>query len=181
MSDVRRHFLAGPLLARRELTLRRAPHINACARFHPGSFAPTAVAWGRDNRTCALRVVGHGPSLRFENRLPGGDVNPHLAVAGMVAAGLHGVEQRLQLPDPCPGNAYAADYEHVPTTLRAAAALRETDALAKDAFVADVVAHDLDMPRVEVDASDAAVTDWELRRSFELMRGPNRVPRVIRA
>nr|WP_239150485.1 glutamine synthetase family protein [Streptomyces sp. SID8111] len=169
MSDVMRHFLAGQLVALREFSLLYAPHINSYKRFQPGSFAPTAVAWGRDNRTCALRVVGHGPSLRFENRLPGGDVNPHLAVAGMVAAGLHGVEQRLQLPDPCPGNAYAADYEHVPTTLREAAELWETSALAKDAFGADVVAHYLNMARVEVDAFDAAVTDWELRRSFERM------------
>ncbi|MFC8989888.1 glutamine synthetase family protein [Streptomyces sp. NPDC057115] len=169
MSDVMRHFLAGQLVALREFSLLYAPHINSYKRFQSGSFAPTAVAWGRDNRTCALRVVGHGPSLRFENRLPGGDVNPHLAVAGMVAAGLHGVEQRLQLPDPCPGNAYAADYEHVPTTLREAAELWETSALAKDAFGADVVAHYLNMARVEVDAFDAAVTDWELRRSFERM------------
>ncbi|MFF9717240.1 glutamine synthetase family protein [Streptomyces sp. NPDC014603] len=169
MSDVMRHFLAGQLVALREFSLLYAPHINSYKRFQSGSFAPTAVAWGRDNRTCALRVVGHGPSLRCENRLPGGDVNPHLAVAGMVAAGLHGVEQRLQLPDPCPGNAYAADYEHVPTTLREAAELWETSALAKDAFGADVVAHYLNMARVEVDAFDAAVTDWELRRSFERM------------
>ncbi|MFJ9666115.1 glutamine synthetase family protein [Streptomyces sp. NPDC101219] len=169
MSDVMRHFLAGQLVALREFSLLYAPHINSYKRFQPGSFAPTAVAWGRDNRTCALRVVGHGPSLRFENRLPGGDVNPHLAVAGMVAAGLHGIEQRLELPDPCPGNAYAADYEHVPTTLREAAELWETSALAKDAFGADVVAHYLNMARVEVDAFDAAVTDWELRRSFERM------------
>src|SRR5690606_38433538 len=120
LSDAMRHLLAGQLVALRDFPLLYAPHINSYKRFQPGSFAPTAVAWGRDNRTCALRVVGHGPSLRFENRLLGGDVNPHLAVAGMVAAGLHGVEQRLQLPDPCPGNAYAADHEHVPTTLREA-------------------------------------------------------------
>ncbi|MGW6293649.1 glutamine synthetase family protein [Streptomyces sp. NPDC055058] len=169
MSDVMRHFLAGQLVALREFSLLYAPHINSYKRFQPGSFAPTAVAWGRDNRTCALRVVGHGPSLRFENRLPGGDVNPHLAVAGMVAAGLHGIEQKLDLPDPCPGNAYAADYEHVPTTLREAAELWETSALAKAAFGDDVVAHYLNMARVEVDAFDAAVTDWELRRSFERM------------
>ncbi|CAL9584610.1 glutamine synthetase family protein [Streptomyces sp. enrichment culture] len=169
MSDVMRHFLAGQLVALREFSLLFAPHINSYKRFQRGSFAPTAVAWGRDNRTCALRVVGHGPSLRFENRLPGGDVNPHLAVAGMVAAGLHGIEQRLELPEPCTGNAYTADYEHVPTTLREAAELWETSALAKAAFGDEVVAHYLNMARVEVDAFDAAVTDWELRRSFERM------------
>ncbi|EHN73991.1 gamma-glutamylethanolamide synthetase GlnA4 [Streptomyces coelicoflavus] len=169
MSKVMRHFLAGQLVALREFSLLYAPHINSYKRFQPGSFAPTAVAWGHDNRTCALRVVGHGRSLRFENRLPGGDVNPYLAVAGMVAAGLHGVEQRLELPEPCPGNAYAAAYEHVPTTLREAAELWENSTLAKEAFGDEVVAHYRNMARVELDAFDAAVTDWELRRSFERM------------
>ncbi|WND38530.1 gamma-glutamylethanolamide synthetase GlnA4 [Streptomyces sp. BB1-1-1] len=169
MSETMRHFLAGQLVALREFSLLHAPHINSYKRFQPGSFAPTAVAWGHDNRTCALRVVGHGRSLRFENRLPGGDVNPYLAVAGMVAAGLHGVEQRLELPEPCTGNAYTADYEHVPTTLREAAELWENSALAKAAFGDEVVAHYRNMARVELDAYDAAVTDWELRRSFERM------------
>ncbi|GHC10515.1 MULTISPECIES: glutamine synthetase family protein [Streptomyces] len=169
MSETMRHFLAGQLAALREFSLLYAPHINSYKRFQPGSFAPTAVAWGHDNRTCALRVVGHGRSLRFENRLPGGDVNPYLAVAGMVAAGLHGLEQRLELPGPCAGNAYAADFEHVPTTLREAAELWENSTLAKAAFGDEVVAHYRNMARVELDAYDAAVTDWELRRSFERM------------
>ncbi|MFD4542301.1 glutamine synthetase family protein [Streptomyces bauhiniae] len=167
MSEVMRYFLAGQLAALRDFSLLYAPNINSYKRFQPGSFAPTAVAWGHDNRTCALRVVGHGPSLRFENRLPGGDVNPYLAVAGLVAAGLHGVEQRLELPEPCAGNAYAAEYEHVPTTLREAAQLWETSPIAKAAFGEDVVAHYANMARVELAAFDAAVTDWELRRSFE--------------
>ncbi|MFF9332997.1 glutamine synthetase family protein [Streptomyces albogriseolus] len=169
MSEVMRHFLAGQLAALREFSLLYAPHINSYKRFQPGSFAPTAVAWGHDNRTCALRVVGHGRSLRFENRLPGGDVNPYLAVAGMVAAGLHGVEQRLELPEPCAGNAYTAGFEHVPTTLREAAELWEHSEIAKAAFGEEVVAHYRNMARVETDAFDAAVTDWELRRSFERM------------
>ncbi|MFI0506690.1 glutamine synthetase family protein [Streptomyces albogriseolus] len=169
MSEVMRHFLAGQLAALREFSLLYAPHINSYKRFQPGSFAPTAVAWGHDNRTCALRVVGHGRSLRFENRLPGGDVNPYLAVAGMVAAGLHGVEQRLELPEPCAGNAYTAGFEHVPTTLREAADLWEHSEIAKAAFGEEVVAHYRNMARVETDAFDAAVTDWELRRSFERM------------
>ncbi|MFH8765753.1 glutamine synthetase family protein [Streptomyces althioticus] len=169
MSEVMRHFLAGQLAALREFSLLYAPHINSYKRFQPGSFAPTAVAWGHDNRTCALRVVGHGRSLRFENRLPGGDVNPYLAVAGMVAAGLHGVEQRLELPEPCAGNAYTAGFDHVPTTLREAAELWEHSEIAKAAFGEEVVAHYRNMARVEIDAFDAAVTDWELRRSFERM------------
>ncbi|SMQ15132.1 L-glutamine synthetase [Streptomyces sp. Ag82_O1-12] len=167
MSEVMRHFLAGQLAALRDFSLLYAPNINSYKRFQPGSFAPTAVAWGQDNRTCALRVVGHGRSLRFENRLPGGDVNPYLAVAGLVAAGLHGIEQKLELPEPCPGNAYAADLDHVPTTLREAAELWENSTVARAAFGDEVVAHYRNMARVELDAYDAAVTDWELRRSFE--------------
>ncbi|MFF7644572.1 glutamine synthetase family protein [Streptomyces canus] len=167
MSDVMRYFLAGQLAALRDFSLLYAPNINSYKRFQPGSFAPTAVAWGHDNRTCALRVVGHGRSLRFENRLPGGDVNPHLAVAGLVAAGLYGIEQKLELPEVCTGNAYTAEYAQVPTTLREAAELWENSPIAKAAFGDEVVAHYRNMARVELQAFDAAVTDWELRRSFE--------------
>ncbi|MEU3605061.1 glutamine synthetase family protein [Streptomyces sp. NPDC035033] len=167
MSPVMRRFLAGQLAALRDLTLLLAPAVNSYKRFQPGSFAPTAVAWGHDNRTCAFRVVGHGPSTRFENRVPGGDANPYLAVAAMIAAGLHGIERDLELPPPCTGNAYTADHAHVPTTLREAAELWETSEIAKEAFGAEVVAHYHNMARVELAAFDAAVTDWELRRSFE--------------
>ena len=169
MSELMRHFLAGQLAALRDFSLLYAPNINSYKRFQPGSFAPTAVAWGNDNRTCSLRVVGHGPSMRFENRLPGGDVNPYLAVAGLIAAGLHGVEQKLELPEPCTGNAYTADYQHVPTTLREAAELWSASPVARAAFGEDVVAHYRNMARIELEAFDAAVTDWELRRSFERM------------
>lgn len=166
MSPVMRHFLVGQLAALRDFSLLYAPNINSYKRFRPGSFAPTAVAWGVDNRTCALRVVGHGRSMRFENRLPGGDVNPYLAV-GLVAAGLYGIENRLELPEVCGGNAYTADYAHVPATLREAAELWENSEIAKAAFGPEVVAHYRNMARVELDAYDSAVTDWELRRSFE--------------
>ncbi|MGW5850699.1 glutamine synthetase family protein [Streptomyces sp. NPDC055254] len=167
MSPVMRHFLAGQLAALRDFSLLYAPNINSYKRFQPGSFAPTAVAWGVDNRTCALRVVGHGRSMRFENRLPGGDVNPYLAVAGLVAAGLYGIEHRLELPEVCTGNAYTGDYAHVPATLREAAELWEHSEIAKAAFGPEVVAHYRNMARVELEAYDSAVTDWELRRSFE--------------
>ncbi|MFF8711734.1 glutamine synthetase family protein [Streptomyces sp. NPDC015184] len=167
MSPLMRHFLAGQLAALRDFSLLYAPNINSYKRFQPGSFAPTAVAWGHDNRTCSLRVVGHGRSRRFENRLPGGDVNPYLATAGLVAAGLYGVEHELPLPEVCTGNAYAAEYQQVPTTLREAADLWEASPIAKEAFGEEVVAHYLNMARVELAAYDAAVTDWELRRSFE--------------
>ncbi|MEV5795343.1 glutamine synthetase family protein [Streptomyces sp. NPDC052192] len=169
MSEVMRHFLAGQLAALRDFSLLYAPNINSYKRFQPGSFAPTAVAWGYDNRTCSLRVVGHGRSMRFENRLPGGDVNPHLAVAGLVAAGLYGIEHKLELPEACAGNAYTSEYDHVPTTLREAAELWEKSPIARAAFGDEVVAHYRNMARVELEAFDAAVTDWELRRSFERM------------
>ncbi|WP_037570973.1 glutamine synthetase family protein [Phaeacidiphilus oryzae] len=170
MSPVMQHFLAGQLAALREFTLLYAPNINSYKRFRPGSFAPTAVAWGPDNRTCALRVVGHGPSLRFENRVPGGDVNPYLAVAGLVAAGIHGIQQRLPLPEPCLGNAYRGrEFEHVPSTLREAAELWSASDLAKSAFGEEVVEHYRTMARVEQEAFDTAVTDWERYRSFERM------------
>ncbi|MGW6213107.1 glutamine synthetase family protein [Streptomyces sp. NPDC055109] len=169
MSEVMRHFLAGQLAALRDFSLLYAPNINSYKRFQPGSFAPTAVAWGYDNRTCSLRVVGHGRAMRFENRLPGGDVNPHLAVAGLVAAGLYGIEHKLELPEACAGNAYTSEYDHVPTTLREAAELWEKSPIARAAFGDEVVAHYRNMARVELEAFDAAVTDWELRRSFERM------------
>jgi glutamine synthetase len=164
-----RHFIAGQLAALREFSLLYAPNVNSYKRFRAGSFAPTAVAWGRDNRTCALRLVGHGRSLRLENRVPGGDVNPYLAVAGMIAAGLHGIDRRLELPDPCTGNAYTAAYQHMPATLREAAELWQGSLLARESFGEDVVEHYRTMARVEQDAYDTAVTDWERFRSFERM------------
>ncbi|MEV0977337.1 glutamine synthetase family protein [Streptomyces sp. NPDC049915] len=167
MSPLMEHFLAGQLAAMRDFTLLYAPNINSYKRFRPGSFAPTAVAWGPDNRTCALRVIGHGPGHRLENRLPGGDVNPYLAVAGMVAAGLYGIEHELELPEACTGNAYTGDARQVPGTLREAAELWQSSPIARAAFGEEVVEHYLNMARVELDAFDSAVTDWERFRSFE--------------
>ncbi len=160
-------FLAGQLAGLRELTYFFAPNINSYKRFVPGSFAPTAVAWGLDNRTCALRVVGHGDSLRFENRVPGGDVNPYLAVAALIAAGLHGVDHELPLEPELTGNAYSADKPRVPATLRDAADLLDGSEIARSAFGDDVVEHYLNNARVELAAYDAAVTDWEKVRGFE--------------
>jgi glutamine synthetase len=161
-------FLAGAIAGLKELTLLLAPNVNSYKRFAAGSFAPTAVAWGNDNRTCAFRVVGHGPGRRFECRLPGGDVNPYLALSGLIAAGLHGVEQGLALPAPCAGNAYTAeDVEHVPKTLREARDLFAASELARAALGDEVVAHYVNMADVELAAYDAAVTDWERVRGFE--------------
>ena len=169
VSPLFEHFLAGQLAALRELSYFFAPNINSYKRFQPGSFAPTAVAWGFDNRTCSLRVVGHDESLRFENRLPGGDVNPYLAIAAMIAAGLHGVDNDLALEPAFEGNAYESDAPHVPTTLREAADLLESSTIAHDALGEEVVAHYANTARVELAAFDAAVTDWELVRGFERM------------
>ncbi|TDU88668.1 glutamine synthetase [Kribbella voronezhensis] len=166
-SQLMEHFIAGQLACLPELTYLLAPNINSYKRFVPGSFAPTAVAWGLDNRTCALRVVGHGESLRVENRLPGGDVNPYLAVAALIAAGLHGIENELELEPSFEGNAYDSDKPHVPTTLREAAALFAGSKIAREAFGDEMVDHYTNAARVELDAYDAAVTDWELTRGFE--------------
>ena len=161
-------IIAGLQAGLRELTLLFAPTINSYKRYAAGSFAPTTVAWGPDNRTCALRLIGHGPSLRIECRVPGGDVNPYLALAGLIAAGLAGVKQDLELPPPVTGNAYAEDeLPRVPASIEEALALWVASPLATEAFGADVVEHYATMARVELEAYRAAVTAWELRRYFE--------------
>jgi glutamine synthetase len=167
LSKTGEHFLAGQLAAMRELTLCYAPNVNSYKRYAAGSFAPTAVRWGIDNRTCAIRLVGHGNSLRPENRTPGGDVNPYLAVAAMIAAGLHGIDRELPLEAAYEGNAYVDDSVRVPATLRDALGLWEGSEIAAAAFGDEVVGHYANYARVELAAFDAAVTDWELRRCFE--------------
>jgi glutamine synthetase len=167
LSKLGEHFLAGQLAAMRELTLCYAPNINSYKRYVPGSFAPTAVRWGPDNRTCALRLVGRGASLRVENRVPGGDVNPYLAVAAMIAAGLHGIDNELPLEPAVEGNAYLDTSARVPHTLRDALELWGKSDLARQAFGAEVVQHYANYAQVELAAYDAAVTDWELGRCFE--------------
>jgi glutamine synthetase len=160
-------FIAGQIACMRELTLIYAPNVNSYKRFAKGSFAPTAVAWGHDNRTCSLRVVGHGAGLRMENRLPGADVNPYLALSAMIAAGLHGIENELELEPAFEGNAYESDKPHVPTNIYAARDLFAGSDVAKEAFGTEVVDHYLNRAQVEIDASEAAVTDWEKFRGFE--------------
>jgi glutamine synthetase len=167
MSKLMEHWIAGLLHTMREMTLFFAPNINSYKRYVEGSFAPTAVAWGMDNRTCALRVVGHGHGLRVENRVPGGDVNPYLAVAAIIAGGLYGIENELELEPMLVGNGYTSDKPRVPSTLRDAAELFAASGIAKDAFGAEVVAHYLNNARIEQRAYDAAITDWERVRGFE--------------
>jgi len=166
-SEVFEHFLAGLLAHARDFSVLLAPNINSYKRFVAGSFAPTALLWGHDNRTCAFRVVGHGPSLRFECRIPGGDVNPYLAIAALVAAGLQGIDDGLALPPAFVGNAYEADSARVPTTLAEATELFDKSPVARAAFGDEVVDHYVHAARVEVDAFNAAVTDWERYRGFE--------------
>jgi glutamine synthetase len=160
-------FLAGQLAGLEELCLFHAPHINSFKRFAAGSFAPTAIAWGHDNRTCALRVVGHGAARRIELRLPGADVNPYLSIAAIIACGLHGMENGLELEAAFEGNAYASDKRHVPRTLRDARDAFAGSSLAREAFGQEVVDHYLNNARIELEAFDAAVTDWERVRGFE--------------
>ncbi|MBI3216556.1 MAG: glutamine synthetase [Mycobacterium sp.] len=167
MSAMFRSFIAGQIATLRELTLFYAPNINSYKRFVDGSFAPTAVAWGLDNRTCSLRVVGHGHGMRMECRAPGGDVNQYLATAALIAGGLHGIEQGLELEDACVGNAYTSGAQRLPTTLAEAAELFENSAVARAAFGDEVVEHYLNNARIELKAFNAAVTDWERVRGFE--------------
>jgi glutamine synthetase len=161
-------FVAGILAGLRELTLFLAPNVNSYKRYAALSFAPTTVAWGHDNRTCALRVIGHGAGRRVECRVPGADVNPYLAISALIAAGLHGIDAGLELEPPLEGNAYAAtDRPQVPSSLRDARDLFGASAIAREAFGQEVVDHYLNNARVELDAFDAAVTDWERVRGFE--------------
>ena len=167
MSKMFRHFIAGQLAVMRELTLFSAPNINSYKRYVSGSFAPTALAWGLDNRTCALRVVGQGHGMRVENRVPGGDVNQYLAVSALIAAGLYGIDNELELEDAYEGNAYTSDVARVPASLREATELFAASTFAREAFGDEVVDHYLNYAAIELAAYESAVTDWEKVRGFE--------------
>lgn len=160
-------FLAGQLACLAEFTLLFAPTVNAYKRLRPGCFAPSAVAWGTDNRHCAIRVVGEGPSLRFEHRVGGGDTHPHLAVAGILAAGLHGLEAGLALPPATSGAPDPATAQPLPTTLAEARERFLTSVAARAAFGDEVVEHLARAAQAELDAFRATVTDWERERGFE--------------
>jgi glutamine synthetase len=168
LSDTFRHWLGGLVHCSRELTLLFAPTVNSYKRFQPDSWAPTAVAWGLDNRTCGLRLVGHGQGYRVESRIPGADVNSYLAFAGVIAAGLHGIEHQLEPGEPFVGNAYTdPDVEHIPSTLVEAIELWRGSEVARAAFGEEVHHHILNTAEQEWAAFNRAVTDWELRRNFE--------------
>jgi glutamine synthetase len=166
-TDVFRSYLAGQIACGRELALFFAPNVNSYKRFAAGSWAPTTLAWGRDNRTCGFRVVGSGPGLRVETRIPGGDVNPYLAFAALIAAGLHGIEHSLELGPALEGNAYESSADRFPSTLREAIAALESGAVARAALGDDVVDHYLNYGRTEQSLFDRVVTCYERERFFE--------------
>ncbi len=160
-------FLAGQIACFEELALFLAPTVNSYKRYAAGSWAPTSLSWGHDNRTCGFRIVGHDASKRVETRIPGGDVNPYLALAAIIAAGLHGIEAELEPGPPLEGNAYESDAKRFPATLREAVAALESGTMARAAFGDQVVDHYLNYARTEQTLFDKSVTDWERTRYFE--------------
>ena len=166
-SDVFKRFLAGQIACFKELAVFLAPTFNSYKRYAAGSWAPTTLAWGHDNRTCGFRIVGHGNGLRAETRIPGGDVNPYLSFAAVLAAGLYGIENELELPPPLEGNAYESDAERFPHSLREAIAALENGTMARAAFGDDVVDHYLNYARTEQRLFDEVVTCYERERMFE--------------
>jgi len=166
-SDVFKRYVAGQIAGARELALFLAPTINSYKRYAAGSWAPTTLAWGHDNRTCGFRIVGHGKSLRAETRIPGGDVNAYLAFAALLAAGLDGIERELELPPPLEGNAYESDAERFPGSLREAIEALEQGSLARAALGDEVVEHYLNYARTEQRLFDQAVTCYEREQLFE--------------
>jgi len=165
--DVFEQYLAGQIACARELALFFAPNVNSYKRYAAGSWAPTTLAWGIDNRTCGFRIVGSGGAMRVESRIPGADVNPYLAFAATIASGLHGIENGLSLPPAFEGNAYDSDVERFPSTLREAIATLEGGSMARAAFGDDVVDHYLNYARTEQGLFDRVVTDWERQRLYE--------------
>jgi glutamine synthetase len=167
-SMIFQHFLAGQMALAQDLSCFFAPYVNSYKRYQSGSFAPTKIAWGKDNRTCGFRIVGHEQSFRIENRIPGADTNPYLAYAATIAAGLYGIQNKLKLTDSFHGNAYEAkNLPQVPLTLNHAIARLEKSKIARDLFGNEVVEHYLHAARVEQSQYDSHVTDWELQKGFE--------------
>ncbi len=169
MSELARHYLGGLLKYASDITVFMAPYVNSYKRFQKGSFAPTRKVWSVDNRTAAFRLCGDGtPAVRIECRVPGADVNPYLAIAGMLAAGMAGIEERLDPGAPLSGDAYAGDgSDHIPTTLREATGALSDSAMLRRAFGDAVIDHYVRMAQWEQEAFDQVVTDWEIARGFE--------------
>src|SRR5205814_1152406 len=149
-SETFRQYLAGQIACMSELAIFIAPNINSYKRYAAGTWAPTTLAWGHDNRTCGFRIVGHGQHLRTETRIPGADVNPYLAFAALLAAGLYGIENKLELPPAFTGNAYESNVQRFPHTLREAIGALEQGKVARKALGEDVVDHYLNYARTEL-------------------------------
>jgi glutamine synthetase len=168
MSEMFQHYLAGLIATAREFSLLWAPTINSYKRFQLGSWAPTGIGWGVDNRTLGFRKVGHGKGTRVECRIPGADANSYFAFAGQIAGGLYGIRHKLPLGEPYVGNGYeAADIDRIPWNLPDAIALWEQSAIARECFGDEVHHHILTMAKAEWQAFNQTVTDWELRRYWE--------------
>jgi glutamine synthetase len=166
-SKLFRHYLAGQLACLRELAIFLAPTVNSYKRYVAGGWAGTTITWAHDNRTTGFRVIGQGDEIRSECRIPGADCNPYLAFAALLAAGLHGVEHELVLPEPYEGNAYEADVQLFPSTLREAIAALEQGTMARAVFGDAVVDHYLNFAWSEQRDFDRVVTDYEVARMFE--------------
>ncbi|MDH6195204.1 glutamine synthetase [Mycobacterium frederiksbergense] len=162
-------FVAGQLLHAADNSLLFAPTINSYKRFQPDQFAGTAIALGNDNRSCAFRLVGTGPSFRVENRIPGADVNPYYAYAATIAAGIDGIDRELAMPEIFEGNAWGGnDISTVPTAMHQSLHLFAGNKMARSAFGDEVFEHLLASSRCELEAFDShTVTDWESRRYYE--------------
>lgn len=166
-TDTFRRFVAGVLETMPHFTLLYAPHVNSYKRFNESDAASTALTWGEDNRTCALRVLGRGPTLRVENRVPGADANPYLSMAAMLAGGLYGVRRELPLQEPFIGNAAESGHPRVPSSLREARNLFATSDIVREVFEREVIDHLVRAADAELASFDRVVTDWELARGFE--------------
>jgi glutamine synthetase len=166
-SEEFKHYLAGQIACLADLAIFVAPVVNSYKRFAAGSWAPTTLAWGYDNRTCGFRVVGHGASVRPETRIPGADANPYLAFAALLAAGLYGIEEKLELGPAFEGNAYESDVERFPHALRDAIARLEQSTVARTLLGDEVVDHYLNYARTEQELFDRTVTGYERERMFE--------------
>ncbi|WP_339947627.1 glutamine synthetase family protein [uncultured Albimonas sp.] len=169
MSELMKSFLAGQLAHAAEMTLFLAPYINSYKRFVAGTFAPTKICWSMDNRTAGFRVVGEGTkAVRMECRIGGADLNPYMAIAAMIAAGLDGVERGLELPPEHRGDAYQSEATpEIPATLREAMEIVRGSDFLRAAFGEEVVEHYLHAAHIEQMEMDRRVTDWELKRGFE--------------
>ncbi len=168
MSQTARHYLGGLLKYANDITVFMAPYVNSYKRFQKGSFAPTRKVWSVDNRTAAFRLCGEGtPAVRVECRVPGADVNPYLAIAAMLAAGLAGIEEKLDPGAPLSGDAYEGEAGSIPTNLRDATEALAGSAMLRAAMGDEVVDHYVRMAQWEQEAFEQAVTDWEIARGFE--------------